>query len=397
VRYLRREVDGRGLAWRLGVLYGLQFWFSTEILTTASLALVLGLALAYALAPSTRARLRDVPGPLAGAVGIALLVSAPLVYYSVTGFQSGSIHIPKFYNGTLLNFVVPTNLTWVGGAWLAHLSRHFRGNITEQGAYLGLPTLAIVAWYGAGARRSSTIRYLLAALGAAVLVTLGTGLVLESRIEAWLPWRLVAGLPGLDNVLPVRMSVYVALAASVIVALWTASHDGWWRWLLPALAVIAIAPDATHDLWRLHPERWAFFTQKTYRICFPRNQNLAIFPLGYHDSSSLWQAESGFYFRLAGGYIAAQPPPKDFNSDPLIPLVWAQFDENPTLPQILGFVKHEKVDRIILISAYNYFTPSTTQLHRFGQIQGLQGVFVAPGCSYPSLRKGIHPTPPYAP
>ena len=26
VRYVQGELDGRGLAWRLGVLFGLQFW-----------------------------------------------------------------------------------------------------------------------------------------------------------------------------------------------------------------------------------------------------------------------------------------------------------------------------------------------------------------------------------
>ena len=30
-----------------------------------------------------------------------------------------------------------------------------------------------------------------------------------------------------------------------------------------------------------------------------------------------------------------------------------------------------------------------------GQVNGSPGVYVAPACGYPSLQKGIHPTPPH--
>jgi hypothetical protein len=339
-----------------------------------------GLALVFT--PLTRLTGPDVSynvattlAPALGAVGIAVLVSAPIVYYALSGFQSGSVNVaPSAFDGDLLNFVVPTDLTWAGGARLAYISNRFRGNAAENGAYLGLPALAIIAWYAVGSRRSATGRYLLTALGVAVLITLGTALVVENRTVAWLPWRLLAGLPPFTNLLPDRVSMYMALVASVIVALWTASRHGWTRWLLPALAVVTI-----------------------YRLCFPPNENLAVFPLGHHDSAALWQAESGFYFRLAGGYIIARPQARDMNSDPLIPLLWFGYDNRPTVPQILRFVKDEQVDRLVMVDAYDLNPPTPTQLHRFGEIQGLQGVFVAPACSYPSLRKGIHPTPPYAP
>ena len=67
------------------------------------------------------------------------------------------------------------------------------------------------------------MRYLLAALAAAVILTLGTGLVVEGQLEFWLPWHAVARLPVLDNVLPARLALYASLAAALIVALWTGS------------------------------------------------------------------------------------------------------------------------------------------------------------------------------
>src|SRR5262249_11626208 len=116
VRFVQVEIGGGGLAWRLGVLFGLPFWLSTEVLFTAAFALLLSILLAYALIPAARRALKAIWLPLFGAAGIALVVAAPLVYYAATGFQRASINPPAPYDGDLLNFVVPTHFTWAGGS-----------------------------------------------------------------------------------------------------------------------------------------------------------------------------------------------------------------------------------------------------------------------------------------
>jgi len=388
VRYVQLNLDGRGLAWRLGLLFGLQFWLSTEVLVTAALALAVSILLAYPLVPSARAPIRAIWLPLLAAAGVAVVVAAPLVYYALTGFQSNSVNPPAPFDGDLLNFFLPTHLTWAGGAALDSISKHFRGNDAEAGAYLGIPTLVIVAWYALGARRSATVRYLLVALGLAAVVTLGTGVVIKGHIEAWLPWRLIVDLPIFNNIITARISAYVALIAAVIVALWTSGRHGWTRWLLPALAVAALVPDLTRAYWVVHPERWSFFTSQVYEICFPRNENVAIFPFGGWGNSTLWQAESGFYFRIPEGNLAPSPPAKNLSSDPMIRYV-TYTGLDPTPRMILGFVKNKKVDRILSVSVYGH--PDGHQIRRFGEYQDTGGVLVAPACSYPSLQKGIHP------
>ena len=57
----------------------------------------------------------------------------------------------------------------------------------------------IVVLYAFGRRRSAAVRYLLAALAAAALLTLGTGLVVKGSLEFSLPWRVVARLPILTT------------------------------------------------------------------------------------------------------------------------------------------------------------------------------------------------------
>src|SRR5262249_55467772 len=141
IRYAQGGVTGRGVAWRLGLLFGLQFWLSTEVLFTATLALLVSLLLAYAFVPDARGRLRSIWLPLAEAAGIAVVVAAPLIYYAISGFQTGALNSPATYDGVLLNFVLPTHFTWAGGSTFAAISGVFRGNDSEAGAYLGIPTL----------------------------------------------------------------------------------------------------------------------------------------------------------------------------------------------------------------------------------------------------------------
>jgi hypothetical protein len=385
VRYLRGEIGGNGLAWRLGLLYGLQFWLSTEVLLTAAIALACGLLLAYALVPTARPRLHTAPVPLLEAVGVACLVAAPMIYFAATDFQSGSINSPSQFDGDLVNFVVPTHFTWIGGPSLAHLSRHFRGDDAEQGAYLGIPTLVIVGWFALRARHSAVARYLLAALALAALLTLGTGLVVKGRMEAWLPWRLLAGKPLLDNILPARFSLYASLVAAAIVALWTAGRRGWTRWVLPAVAVVALVPDPTHDFWRVKPHRYAFFTSKTYRTCFPHGETVAIFPFANRGDSMLWQAESGFWFGMSDGDITTAPADNWTFSDPLI-VTEIRTTGNPSAKELAAYVRDKGIDRVLSVDVHP--RPTAEQLRRIGPVQLSGGVLVAPACGAPSVQHG---------
>lgn len=98
-----------------------------------------------------------------------------------------------------------------------------------------------------------------------------------------------------------RFAVYTSLAAAVIVALWTAARSGWTRIVLPVLAVAVLVPAFWRPDFRSLPQRWPFFTQALYKACIPRNESVVVFPYGFRGDSMLWQAESGFWFRMAEG------------------------------------------------------------------------------------------------
>src|SRR5205814_2513764 len=82
-------------------------------------------------------------------------------------------------------------------------------------------------------------------------------------------------------------------------------------YVLPVLAVAALVP----SFWRAgYPTFWpqqtqpvpAFFTSGAYKRCLTPTATLTIFPFG--GTAMLWQAETGFHFRLAENGL--QPFPK---------------------------------------------------------------------------------------
>lgn len=314
LRYLDGRLGARALALWLGLLLAFQLWFSTEILATLTLALAVALALAFLLVRTSRARLRSLLAPLAGGYALAAVLGSPLLYYMLTDFQTKSITPPGGYVADLANFVIPTRLTALGGSWAAGTSAGFPGNEAEQVAYLGIPTLAVVAWFAVRRRRTPTARFLLASFAVAVLAAFGNALHVAGVRIVVFPWRLVSHLPLFNNIIPVRLLLYAVLAAAVLVALFAVSPEvpRWLRTALPLLAVLALAPNLGSHAWFRTPDLPEFFATAEYTLCVAPGDNVLVLPYGYTGDSLLWQAVAGFRFRVAGGNISPRVPPAPF-------------------------------------------------------------------------------------
>ena len=394
VRYVRRDLDGRGLAWRLGLLIAVQVWLSTEYALTLTLFLALALVIAFGLVRAIRPRLREGLAPIAGGYALGGLLASPLIVYALIGlvpdWSVGSVD-----SGTdLLSFALPTRIVAIGGSSLASTTSHLAAG--GGSAYLGLPALVVIALYAVTRRRSSWARYLVAAFVVASLLTLGSDLRVDGHRLIPLPWDAVARLPFLKGALPFRFATYVSLAAAVILALWTASSRGriYRRpYVLPLLAIAALVP----AVWRTsypsfeptHPDRVAFFTSDLYRRCLdgPR-ETLAIFPFGGGGYSLLWQAETGIAFDLASDGLQAPvkigKPLDSFDADPVVyDLNWADFGR-PTMTRLLAFAATHHVDRVLSLPSGGY--PSAAQMRSFGPVELIGGILVAPACGHPSLR-----------
>ena len=309
VSRLEDAISDRRFMLRLGALLALQVWFSTEVFFTLTLSIVAGWAIAAAAIRSLRPALKALLPPLAGAYLIAFLLASPLAYYAARGFDSHSINAPRSFAADLLNLLVPTTLSLASVGRTGGVAAHFLGNNSERGAYLGFPVLLIVVLFARSRWRTPGGRFLLLSLAAAVIAELGASLRVEGNRLLPLPWSLIDRYPLFDNVLPARLALFASLATAVIVALWAGSSRLWWsRTVVPALAAIALLPHPGSHAWITQPDNPAFITTGVYRTCLQRGTRTIVVPFGSRGDSMLWQAETGFWFTMAGGYLSPAVP-----------------------------------------------------------------------------------------
>jgi hypothetical protein len=310
LRFLDGDLDGRGLVLRLGPALGLQLLIGTEIAFTLTLGLAIALVLGAALVPARRRRIVALLTPLAGAYAFGALLTSPFLYFLLSDFRRSLVGNPDGYLADLVNFVVPTKIVYAARAWASPISAHFPGNVTEEDAYLGVPTLLAMALYARGRLRTPGVRFLLASLAAAVVVSLGVEATVEGNGLFPMPWRLVHRLPLFENVLTSRLTVYVALVAAAMAALWVASRPaGRLRWLLPVAAVLATFPYPARGGFATGYSVPAFFTDSAYRSCIPAKAIVLPLPIREFGDELLWQADAGFRFDMAGGEIGPVIPP----------------------------------------------------------------------------------------
>ncbi len=310
LRFVEGSLGGGALTLRLGVLLALQFSFGTEVFFTLTLAIVAGLAAAALAAPARRPRLRALLAPLACSYGLGLLLVSPLLYYALSDFQAGAITPTGGRGADLVTFAFPTGLTALGGG----LAQHFDPSIpivsSEDGEYLGLPSLLIVAAYLWRRRRTSGGRFLALTVAVAALATLGSELRVRGVSLLPLPWRALQNLPLFDNVIPGRLALYLSLLVAVTVALWAATPGRPARLtvLATGLAVLAIVPDLGLSDWHQRPERPQFFATGLVRSCLRAGENTLLLPPPVRNEGLLWQAEDRFRFGIANAGLNGQLP-----------------------------------------------------------------------------------------
>jgi hypothetical protein len=149
---------------------------------------------------------------------------------------------------------------------------------------------------------------MLSLLAASVLAALGPTLTVAGHRLVSLPWRLVVSHPVFNNLLPVRLSVYLELAAAVLVALYAAGSGSLvLRVVLPLLAVLAILPNPVNAPRSTQYQVQPFFTASGYHDCLDPGETILPLPIGQGEAM-LWQAESGFRFNIAGGFTGLYVP-----------------------------------------------------------------------------------------
>lgn len=338
------RIGPRRTAVLLGALVAFQYLLSPEIAFTMTAFGALALLVAWWQMPALRARIRAAAVQAVGGLAVAAVLVSPFLYYGLLK------EVPQGANtatnrGDLLAFLVPTPLTWVGGDAWPSVSRKFDTSYTENGLYVGLILLAVVAWAAVSRWRAPSTRVLVAVLAVSALGSLGSRLEVAGDETLPLPLGLLSYMPISEEVSPVRLFLYGWLAIAVLVALWLAAPGRRRRWAIALLAVASIAPAATEPWLHSRPSQPELFRTDQYRRHIHPDDVVLVVPHGSLGYSMLWQAQADMNFKLAGGYVPVAP--RSYEQDPLV-LALISHPREDTGRHLRSFVARHDVGVIVI-------------------------------------------------
>lgn len=187
------------------------------------------------------------------------------------------------------------------------MSNGFVAGFIETGTYVGLPIIIMVAAFAVQRWHTRAAKVLVSTLAVGVIWSLGEQLNIDGHPTIPLPWKLVGNLRVLNEILPVRISLYIFLTCAVIVALWLTAPGSsrLRRWPLALLAAVFLIPDTA--LFSQQLDEPAFFTTTLYRHYLSPGEIVLPIPYGTAGPGVLWQASTHMYFRLASGNFYVPP------------------------------------------------------------------------------------------
>jgi hypothetical protein len=305
------------------IAIALQFYAFIEYFADMSLMLVAGLALGFGLAGR---ELRPRVARLARHTGIAYLgamvLAAPYLIYALGNYPNTLIRPEPFFSLDVSGLVLPRHDRLLGMTWWGAAAAHDISATT----YVGIPLLVILAALAIFGWSRRLIRFLVIGFVIVVLLAAGPNLIIDGQSPFWLPWGGMWSWPFLRSAEPTRLILFGYLALAMALALWLAAVDRSWlaragRWVIAVVAVGAIfanLPTFAEVVVPPPPRHWtpaipslqptnappAFFSDGLYRRYLTPGE-IVVIVSHRGNAGMLFQAETGFYFRIDGGFINA--------------------------------------------------------------------------------------------
>jgi hypothetical protein len=329
-----------------------QFLVSTEIFASMTVLGVVVLILAAIVFPRVREKIFSKGKIILGAYGLAAVLLSPYLYYIFAfGYPSVPINSPAVYSSDLLNLFLPTEITLLGQSQFHTITVRFSGTVLENGAYIGLPLLIIILIYFLQYWHTRTGKFLIISLVLMVLASLGPILHIGGTGTLPLPWTIFGGLPLINQALPARFIAFAFLLIAIIVALFLTglkSNKGRQAaaYGLVLLSLITLIPNTPGGYWHNRASTPPFFPRGIYRDYIRKGETVIIIPYGYNGQSMRWQAETGMYFNMAGGYTGLTP--KEFTDWPVLNTFYLGIYQPDEEAQLKDFLKSHKVEAVII-------------------------------------------------
>jgi hypothetical protein len=339
VSILQRRGSPPRLGVQLGLLVVAQYFISQEVLVDVA---ILTCAALVCVALRHPQGIQEMGRAMARPVLVALPVIAALLAYPVWMLVAGPQHTTGSvnaaenpFNNDLLSFLVPGPLQKLS-LGMRSLGNHLMvgphpievfgipvgGNAVEFDAYIGVLVLAFAGFLVWRSRRSPRMQLASVLFLVGGLLSLGPYLVIDARsTHIPLPSLVLAHIPLVQNILPSRFSleVFGCLAAVIAFGLDDMQHDRprptWLTSRVYAAALLVALVVTQLPVWPYSSEqileKWPISTMQetslpaALRTAVPAGDPVTItYP--YLDDLTPqpmeWQMDSGYPFRLLGGY-----------------------------------------------------------------------------------------------
>jgi hypothetical protein len=320
---LRGNLSKRAFIILSAALLVVQFGISNEIFASLLFFGFIAIASFYIFSTvKQRQDIKTTTQEFGWAILSALLILSPYLYYMAVGYKAvpKTLNSPFLYSSDTLNYIIPTAVTRLGSTTFQTTVSRFTGNVSEDGAYIGLPLLLITIYFLVRYRRKSYVKPLGLILFITILTGLGTHLKVGGHItKVLLPWEIFTRVPLIKSALPDRFSMYTGLIVAIIVGLWiaqkTTATKRRLKLAMVLFGILFILPNPKIYIWQKVPTPDLFTSSSLTKYVKP-GSNVIILPYDSDGNSMYYQVVSGMRFTQAGGYIGFTP--KSFAADPAL-------------------------------------------------------------------------------
>ena len=317
----------------MAVALALEFYTFTEAFFDVTVvilaALVAGFALAGRAARRTVARLGGLIAiSYAGAGALAL----PYLLDELLNLPAGLARNSPQFSTPLVALILPRADRIWGLPAVAAYSRTY-----PAASYVGIPLLVLLVVFAVATWSSKLTRLLVIMFAVIIALAAGPVLVIAGKTAVTLPWSGLWNLPVARSVETNRFILFGYLVLAIVLALWLAAPArsrlllaARWGLAVAALAAVfanlptfaevtgppRLVPGEQPGVPSLQPTDAlpAFITAGLYRHYLKPGEIVVV--LSHRGNAGmLFQADTDFYFRIAGGFINAS-----LNSPAAVPL-----------------------------------------------------------------------------
>ncbi|PZS19178.1 MAG: hypothetical protein DLM54_07500 [Acidimicrobiales bacterium] len=309
----------------LGLLVVAQFFTSTEVLASTAIMAAIGVVILLGVRRLSGSCMRRASVSLLVAGVVAVVILAVPLYVLVAGPQH--INGPAQPNGAIYSanmggpIVAPGTMVFSTARSSMTSAKWFGiADIVENGTYLGIPLLMVLALVGLRFRRERLVCFGLAMAAIAFVIALGARLdVGTRRTGIRLPFTIFQHLPLLQSLLAVRFMLYVDLFIGLVLAvgidriqsvgfgaLKGGLRAGAVATLVGMAALVPLVPRWPYSTQREEVPRW--FVSNDVRVV-PAGSVVVTYPFGPTPYSPLlWQAQANLRYRIPDGDFQTPGP-----------------------------------------------------------------------------------------